>query len=99
MKGIHHIGIGVKHIDDVGIAYELVEEREIPLQQTLGRHTQDPVISFYSFTPSGFIIEYLTEGARLSDLPTEANPEKLSVWGHKLVGPPIPSTVKPLATA
>jgi 2,3-dihydroxybiphenyl 1,2-dioxygenase len=95
--GIHHIGIETKELDDVGVAYDLYEEREIPLQMTLGRHTQDPVISFYGVTPSGFFVEYLTEGIILDDdHMLEAKPEQLSVWGHKLVGPQLPPTVQPV---
>ena len=67
---------------------------------TMGRHTQDPVVSFYHFTPSSFIIEYLTEGEKMPhDSFYEVNPEKLSVWGHKRVGPPLPTTVQPIARA
>jgi 2,3-dihydroxybiphenyl 1,2-dioxygenase len=95
-KGIHHLGIGVKNLDDVGIAYDLVKERGIPLNRTLGRHTQDPVVSFYLQTPSNFFMEYLTEGANISEESHEVNPEQLSVWGHRLVGPMLPSTVAPV---
>jgi 2,3-dihydroxybiphenyl 1,2-dioxygenase len=95
--GIHHVGIETKEIDDVGIAWDMVQERNIPIQMTLGRHTQDPVISFYSFTPSGFIVEYLTQGALWSEEEFfEVNPQRLSVWGHKQVGPPLPETVAPI---
>jgi 2,3-dihydroxybiphenyl 1,2-dioxygenase len=95
--GIHHIGMVVQAVDDVGISYDLVQEREIPLQMTLGRHTQDPVISFYHFTPSNFVIEYLWEGDKEFQK-YEVRPSQLSVWGHKAVGPPIPSTVAPVAS-
>lgn len=98
LKGFHHIGLGVKTLDDVGVAYDIVRERGIQLQQTLGRHTQDPVVSFYSFTPSGFVIEYLTEGAKMTDDTFyEVNPERLSVWGHETVGPMMPETIRPVA--
>jgi 2,3-dihydroxybiphenyl 1,2-dioxygenase len=94
--GIQHMGLAVKELDDVGIAYDIALQRELPLQWTLGRHVQDPVISFYVFTPSGFPIEYFTEVGHWNEV-TEMNPEKLSVWGHKLVGPVLASTVRPLS--
>lgn len=94
--GIHHIGIEVRDLDDVGIACDLVQERGLPLQITLGRHTQDPVVSFYSFTPSGFVIEYLTGGAVSNNGFLETKATHLSVWGHKVVGPMLPSTVAPI---
>lgn len=100
MWGVHHIGMPVRSVDDVGIALDLCKQREVPLQRLLGRHVQDPVISFYTFTPSGFIIEYLSP-VEDNDVQTfyENNPETLSVWGHEMVGPPLPTTVKPLATS
>jgi len=95
LSGLQHIGIEVKEIDDVGIAYDRVQERGIRLMATLGRHTQDPVISFYSFTPSGFPVEYLWGGAE--DTPShpfvEGRPQRLSVWGHKFLDGPPPETL------
>jgi 2,3-dihydroxybiphenyl 1,2-dioxygenase len=100
MTGIHHIGIPVKSVDDVGIAYDLCKERDVPIHRLIGRHTQDPVISFYTFTPSGFIIEYLSPVVDNDvDAFYETNPEKLSVWGHEIVGPMMPSTIHPVATS
>lgn len=97
LRGIHHIGIGCKELDDVGIAYDRVQERELQITMTLGRHTQDPVVSFYSATPSGFGIEYQTAGGRFFGPDHhEVNPEVLSVWGHKSVGPPLFATVRPV---
>jgi 2,3-dihydroxybiphenyl 1,2-dioxygenase len=101
LRGLQHIGIEVKELDDVGIAYDLVQERGIRLMATLGRHTQDPVISFYSFTPSGFPLEYLWGGAE--DTPAqpfvEGKPQRLSVWGHKFQDGPPPATLIPVETA
>jgi 2,3-dihydroxybiphenyl 1,2-dioxygenase len=97
MFGFHHIGMPVRNVDDVGIALDLCKQRDVPLQKLLGRHTQDPVISFYLFTPTGFIIEYLSPVVDNDvDAFYETNPEKLSVWGHEVVGPPLPATVQPI---
>ena len=85
VAGLQHVGIEVENLDDVGVAYDLVQERGYPLMATLGRHTQDPVISFYSFTPSGFPLEYIQGGIEDSEAHpfVEGKPEHLSVWGHK----------------
>jgi extradiol dioxygenase len=98
VRGLQHVGIEVNELDDVGIAYDRVLERGIPLMATLGRHTQDPVISFYSFTPSGFPLEYITAGIEDSDLHpfVEGKSESLSVWGHKFnPDAPKPATLYP----
>ena len=92
--GIHHIGIEVKALDDLGIAYDLTQEREIPLFMTMGRHTQDPVISFYTYTPTNSMIEYMWGGALVEDATfLEKAPERVSVWGHKTVVSTLPATV------
>ncbi len=85
LRGLQHVGIEVHDLDDVGIAYDRVQDRGDPLMATLGRHTQDPVISFYGFTPSGFPLEYIYAGVEDSDLHpfVEGKAESLSVWGHK----------------
>jgi 2,3-dihydroxybiphenyl 1,2-dioxygenase len=101
LLGLQHIGIEVQELDDVGIAYDLVQERGIQLMATLGRHAQDPVISFYSFTPSGVPVEYIWDGKEDSPAQpfTEQRPQRLSVWGHKFQNAPQPSTLYPAEEA
>lgn len=98
-RGLHHIGIAVNDLDDVGIAHDLVQERGGGMVFSLGRHTQDPVISFYPITPSGFAFEYIHGGMTSSSWGSisERNPENLSVWGHKPVSPGLPKSVTPVA--
>lgn len=94
--GLQHLGIEVKELDDVGIAYDLVQERGIQLMATLGRHSQDPVVSFYSYTPSGFPVEYIWDGVEDTEHEpfVEARPQRVSVWGHKFTkGLPPPKTL------
>src|SRR6266700_3368039 len=45
-------------LDDVGQAYDLASREEGRTATTLGRHTNDFMTSFYSRTPSGFLVEY-----------------------------------------
>ncbi|MFN3725935.1 MAG: VOC family protein [Allosphingosinicella sp.] len=94
MRGIQHIGLYVKRIADVGITHDLVKKRNIPMMMTLGQHTQDPHLSFYHFTPSGFAIETIFEVEPWHPELHELNPEKLSVWGHELVGPILGPSVR-----
>lgn len=89
---VPHIGIYNRSLDDVGIAWDIVqEEYSENIQMTLGRHMQDPVISFYSRTPAGFVIEYIW--AEELDIPedtyVERRSSKLSVWGHKMPNGPM----------
>lgn len=95
--GVQHIGLFVKQLRDLGETYDIVRQRQLPMQMTLGQHTQDPHISFYHFTPSGFAIELICEMAPWHHDGFELNPEKLSVWGHEMVGPLLGSSVRDAA--
>lgn len=92
--GVQHIGIFHRELRDVGITYDLVKKRGIQMMMTLGQHTQDPHVSFYHFTPSGFAIECIAETHPWKDDMFELNPETLSLWGHELVGPILGPSVK-----
>jgi 2,3-dihydroxybiphenyl 1,2-dioxygenase len=92
--GIQHMGMIVASVRDVGETYDIVRKREIPMQMTLGQHSQDPHLSFYHFSPGGFAIETITELTPWHDDGFEINPEKLSLWGHELVGPILGSSVR-----
>jgi 2,3-dihydroxybiphenyl 1,2-dioxygenase len=98
MIGIQHMGVYVRTIDDVGIAYDAALKKDAPLQQTLGRHTQDPVISFYAVAPAGCAVEYIWELDRFGQLGFETSPERVSLWGHKLVGTIMGTALRPVAT-
>jgi len=88
VRGLQHIGIYCNELDDVGIAYDMVQERGLPISRTLGRHAQDPVVSFYSYAPDGLEVEYIWNDGNAyfpHDTFLEQRAEVLSVWGHKEV--------------
>jgi 2,3-dihydroxybiphenyl 1,2-dioxygenase len=93
-RGIQHLGIFMSSIRDVGQTYDIVQKRQLPMMFTLGQHIQDPHLSFYHFTPSGFAIETIYEVEPWHHEKFEANPEKLSSWGHQLVGPVLGPSVR-----
>jgi 2,3-dihydroxybiphenyl 1,2-dioxygenase len=92
--GIQHIGIFTKTVRDVGETWDLVKQRQIPMQMTLGQHTQDPHFSFYHFSPSGFAVEVIAETDPWPGQIFEINAERLSFWGHDLVGPILGPSVR-----
>jgi len=101
MFGVHHLMLEVDALDDVGTALDIVNEREIPLAMSLGRHTNDLMTSFYVRTPSGFEIEYGTGGLTVDDDTWEdGTHHAASVWGHKppATGPLFPSILRPVAS-
>ena len=92
--GIQHVGMFVRSVRDVGETYDIVKRRELPMMMTLGQHTQDPHLSFYHFSPSGFAFETINELEPWKHDGFELNPERLSMWGHEVVGPILGPSVR-----
>jgi 2,3-dihydroxybiphenyl 1,2-dioxygenase len=87
----HHVMLEVNRLDDVGTAYDMVSSRKINITQTLGKHTNDHMISFYSQTPSGFELEYGCNGRTIDDEDAWniVEYDATSYWGH--IGPANPA--------
>ena len=83
-KRLMHFMLQCRHVDDVGSAYYLCQDRGIEISGTLGRHTNDHMMSFYMRSPSGFEVEY-GWGARIVDDETwqVQKHEAPSIWGHR----------------
>jgi 3,4-dihydroxy-9,10-secoandrosta-1,3,5(10)-triene-9,17-dione 4,5-dioxygenase len=83
--GLIHTMVEVPTIDDVGLALDRALAAGAHISATIGRHTNDKMLSFYVRTPSGFDIEYGCDGERFPDwssfTPTFTIKEDL--WGHK----------------
>ena len=83
-NGIHHMMVELFSLDDVGQAYDVALTDPESIGSTFGRHTNDHVTSFYSWSPSGFMVEY-GWGGRLVE-PGNWTPEEAvgpSLWGHE----------------
>lgn len=84
-KRIQHFMVEVDTLDDVGLAYELAQEKKVPILLGLGCHSNDGMVSFYMQTPSGFFCEY-GWGGRPALAQSEYNPRG-DIWGHDLLDP------------
>jgi 2,3-dihydroxybiphenyl 1,2-dioxygenase len=83
-NGIHHLMVECCMLDDVGQAYDLALRKPEIIGTTLGRHVNDEVTSFYSYSPSKFLFEY-GWGGRSIDTATWKPHERTegpSLWGH-----------------
>lgn len=83
-NAVHHVMMELFSLDDVGQGYDLAQAEKGRLATTLGRHTSDYLTSFYTWTPSAFMVEY-GWGARSIDPDTwvaKERPEGPSMWGH-----------------
>jgi len=83
-NGIHHMMVELFSLDDVGQAYDIALTNPESIGSTFGRHTNDYMTSFYSWSPSGFMVEY-GWGGRLVE-PDNWTPQEYTVgpslWGH-----------------
>ena len=80
----HHLMVELYSLDDVGQCYDLAVAEEGRIGVTLGRHINDEVTSFYSHSPSGFMVEY-GWGGRVIDVESWQPQEVTwgpSMWGH-----------------
>ena len=86
--GCNHLMVEVDSMDAVGRALDRVEQNNVPLTLTLGRHVNDDMISFYMKTPGGFQIEYGTGGSVKDwDDHTVFESTRGSHWGHRFLPP------------
>lgn len=99
LRGVQHICIEARNLDDVGKAYDIVQEREMPITMSLGRHMMDTLVSFYMRSPTGFDIEFGAGGVVLDENYVQVNPSTPEAWGHKFLTPGWAPTVKPIAGA
>nr|MDP9168926.1 VOC family protein [Actinomycetota bacterium] len=80
---LQHIMLQVSSIDVVGYAYDKAIADGIIIDSTLGRHTNDRMLSFYCSTPSGFSVEYGIDGRRVDDETwVVGHYTSASYWGH-----------------
>jgi 3,4-dihydroxy-9,10-secoandrosta-1,3,5(10)-triene-9,17-dione 4,5-dioxygenase len=81
--GIVHLMVEVENSDDVGLCLDRALRRKVPMSATLGRHTNDKMLSFYMKTPGGFDIEFGCEGLEVEDANWVARESTaVSLWGH-----------------
>lgn len=81
--GIHHLMLEVAEIDDVGKCMERVEAAGIPISSTLGRHSNDHILSFYMRSPFGFDVEIGCGAIRVDENWTPRLCAPGDIWGHK----------------
>ncbi|MEZ0352286.1 biphenyl-2,3-diol 1,2-dioxygenase [Mycobacterium sp. pR1184] len=82
-----HIMVEVDTLDAVGQALDRVTAEGFQLSSTLGRHTNDKMISFYVRAPGDWDIEFGTAGMRVDEnYYTAEEITADSYWGHQWVG-------------
>ena len=83
-----HLMLEVATLDDVGLALDRAAKLKIPMMHSLGKHTNDHMVSFYVYSPEQYAIEYGWNGLRIErDEPTYEI-TRGAFWGHKFTPPP-----------
>ena len=82
-KRTNHFMLQVDSLNAVGRTYDQVQEGEASLLVSLGRHSNDEMVSFYVANPSGFGVEYGWGALEIDDSCWEVREfDTPSTWGH-----------------
>ncbi len=93
--GLIHLMVEVDTLDAVGQALDRISSDGFQLSSTLGRHTNDKMVSFYVRAPGDWDIEFGTEGMRVDEnYYTAEEITADSYWGHKWVDD-LPAAMRP----
>lgn len=87
-EGLHPAGcvhwmLEVPDVDTVGLAMDRAERAGVSLFSTLGRHTNDNMLSVYFMSPGGIGVEFGCDGLRMDWSDWEPKVlESGDLWGH-----------------
>lgn len=82
-----HFMVEVTDLDTVGRALDRVNSGMAQLTETLGKHTNDHMVSFYMMNPSGSQTEYGCAGRLIDgDSWKVSTYSATAYWGHKVPG-------------
>lgn len=85
--GIVHFMVELETLDDVGYCLDRMNKAGIPIASTLGRHSNDRMVSFYAQAPGGFQVEYGWDGLVVDPATWTAKEiTSDSFWGHQWNG-------------
>jgi hypothetical protein len=89
LSAMQHLMLEVDDIDVVGRSYDRAIASATRIAMTLGRHTNDRMLSYYATSPSGVDVEYGSDGITIDDATwTVQHFNSLSYWGHVMAPPP-----------
>jgi len=82
---LHHFMLETRRLEDVGRAWDRVQDQRVPVQMTLGQHGNDPLVSFYVETPGGFGAELGWNGMLIDEARWAVRDfsGRGEIWGHR----------------
>lgn len=82
-KRLHHFLVEAREMDEVGRAMDRAVKAGIRIMQTLGRHPNDRMFSFYAQTPGRFQFEFGWGAREVDDATWQTTTyDHISEWGH-----------------
>lgn len=82
-NAVHHLMLEMRSIDDVGAALDRAVDAGLDITQSLGRHVNDRMVSFYVRTPGGFDVEIGYDGVLCGDDWVDHQAAGGDPWGHR----------------
>jgi 3,4-dihydroxy-9,10-secoandrosta-1,3,5(10)-triene-9,17-dione 4,5-dioxygenase len=83
-----HLMVEAADFDDVGRALDRAYRLDIPFMNSLGKHTNDEMTSFYVYSPELYAIEFGYGGRRVQGEQPTYEITAGAYWGHKFSPPP-----------
>jgi 3,4-dihydroxy-9,10-secoandrosta-1,3,5(10)-triene-9,17-dione 4,5-dioxygenase len=83
-----HLMVEAATLDDVGLALDRREKYDIPLMNSLGKHTNDKMTSFYVYSPELYAVEFGYDGLKVDGEQPVYEITAGAHWGHKFFPPP-----------
>jgi len=78
-----HLMLEVESVDEVGYCIDRCAAQDVPIAMSLGRHTNDRMLSFYMRAPRSYEVEYGCEGIHVDESSwTTSEITQVSFWGH-----------------
>jgi 2,3-dihydroxybiphenyl 1,2-dioxygenase len=81
---LQHVMLEASSIDDVGLALDRAINAGCTIAQSLGRHSNDRMLSFYVVSPAGFQFEFGFGAVKVDDATWSMSRHDVgSSWGHR----------------
>ncbi|MEV7890827.1 VOC family protein [Streptomyces sp. NPDC002817] len=78
-------------LDDVGLALDRAGKMEVPMMHSLGKHTNDHMVSFYVWSPENYAVEFGWNGLQVPEPVPVYEITDGAFWGHRFTPPPQPA--------
>lgn len=83
-RTLHHVNFEVRTVDPVGAALERALQSHTPVANLIGKHQNDGMVSFYSTSPGGWLVEIGATGRVIDDDWNDVREyQRISEWGHQ----------------